>query len=118
VYTLFVPPSPQATPTPPSCSVLFSDFVEEKTQEIIRKKQCFASLGYKGIPSIASTHLYIVTYIGSCLPDLFTTPCSSSHSGLWYFKITLFPLQHGTHQPHSSFRFPFLSLFLLCMFSP
>jgi hypothetical protein len=37
---------------------------------------------------------------------------------LCQFKITLFTPQQGAHKPHSSFRFPFLSLFLPCTFSP
>jgi hypothetical protein len=32
-------------------------------------------------------------------------------------KLRLFVHQQGAHQPHLSFRFPFLSLFLLCIFS-
>jgi hypothetical protein len=63
-------------------------------------------------------HLCIATHIGSSLPDLFTTFWSPSHSGLCQLKITLFAPQQGARQPHSSFRFPFLSLFLLSTFSP
>jgi hypothetical protein len=63
-------------------------------------------------------HMCIATQIGSSLPDLFTTSWSPSHSGLCHFNITLFVPLQWAHQPHSSFRFPFLSLFLLCTFSP
>jgi hypothetical protein len=57
-------------------------------------------------------------HIGSSLSELFTTSWSPCHSGLCQFKITIFALQQGAHQTLSTFRFPFLSLFLLCMFSP
>jgi hypothetical protein len=51
----------------------------------------------------------IITHIGSFLPDLLTTSYSPSHSGLCQFKTTIFTPIQGAHQPHSSFRFPFLS---------
>jgi hypothetical protein len=61
------------TPDPRrTCSVLFSDFVEEKTKEIIRKT-AFLLVWDKEIPSIASMHMCIAAHIGSFLPDLFTT---------------------------------------------
>jgi hypothetical protein len=66
------------------------------------------------VPSIASRHLCIATHMvyhyQTSLLLLGPLPC--------YFKITLFTPQQGTHQPHSSFRFPFLSVFLPCEFSP
>jgi hypothetical protein len=68
----------------------------------------------KEIPSIASMHMCITTWIGSSLPDLFTTSRSPSHSGLFQFKVTLLAPLQWAHQPHSSFRFPSLSLFHLC----
>jgi hypothetical protein len=34
----------------------------------------------------------------------------------WEFKFTLFTPLQWAHQPHLSFRFPFLSPFLLCLF--
>jgi hypothetical protein len=62
-------------------------------------------------------YLCIATHIVSSLPDLFTTSWFPSHCGLCLFEITLFaPLQWAC-QPHYSFRFPSLSLFLPCPFS-
>jgi hypothetical protein len=58
------------------------------------------------------------TYIGSSLPDLFTASWSPSRNGPRHFKITLFSPLQWAHQPHSNFRFPSLSLFLLYVFSP
>jgi hypothetical protein len=57
-------------------------------------------------------NLCFETYIGSSLSDLFTAPWFLSHSCLCQFKITLFSLLQWAHQPHSSIRFPPLSLFL------
>jgi hypothetical protein len=71
---------------------------------------------YMEIPSIASMHMCITTWIGSSLPDLFTTSQSPSHSGLCQFKITLFAPLQWAHQTLSSFgflTFPFSS----CMHS-
>jgi hypothetical protein len=74
-------------------------------------------VSYTEIPSFVTMHLCIETNIDSSLPDLLITSWSPSHSGLCQFKITLFIPQQRAHQPHSSFRSLFLSLFLPCMFS-
>jgi hypothetical protein len=55
-------------------------------------------------------YLCIANHIGLFLPDLFTNSWSS-HSVLYQFQITLFTPEQGAHQPHSSFRFLFLSFF-------
>jgi hypothetical protein len=70
------------------------------------------------ISSVASMHMYVTTWIGSSLPDLFTISQLPSHSGLCQFKSAVFVSIQWTHQPHSSFEFLSLSLFLQCMFSP
>jgi hypothetical protein len=54
------------------------------------------------------------TLVHLCQNSLLLSP---SHSGLCQFKITIFASLQWAHQPHSSFRFPSLSLFLPCMFS-
>jgi hypothetical protein len=55
---------------------------------------------------------------GSSLSDLFATSSSPSHSGLCQFVITLFAPLPWAHQPHSGFKFPSLSVFFPCVFSP
>jgi hypothetical protein len=117
VYTLFVlsPPHLQAEPVLPSCLLRFwwRENISDKKKDI-----AFLLVWDKdSYPSVASMHMYITTHIDSSLPDLFTASWSPSHNGLCQFKITLFAPLQWAHQPHSSFGFPSLSLFLLHTFS-
>jgi hypothetical protein len=57
------------------------------------------------------------TWTDSSLPDSFTSSQSLSHSDLHRFKVTILAPLQWAHQTLSSFRFPFLSLFFLYVFS-
>jgi hypothetical protein len=74
-------------------------------------------IAYTEIPSIASMHKYITTWIGSSLPDLFITSQSPSHSDLCHFKVTILGPLQWTHQTLSSFGFPTFP-YSSCMSSP
>jgi hypothetical protein len=118
IYTLFGPP-------PASRQNLFHPLVLQFywRENISDNKKGIAFLlvwaqdSCTEIPSVVSMHLCVATHTGSSLPDLFTTSWSPSHSGLCQVKITIFALLQWAHQPHSSFRFLSLSLFLPCVFS-
>jgi hypothetical protein len=73
--------------------------------------------------SYTERFLALLPWIVYCKPHWFISArphyfLSPSHSGVWQFKIALFTPLWWSLQPHSSFRFPSLSLFLLCIFSP
>jgi hypothetical protein len=53
---------------------------------------------YTEIPSIASMHMCIITWIDSSLPELFTTSWSPSHIDLCHFKVTVLALLQWAHQ--------------------
>jgi hypothetical protein len=101
---------------PPSTSrqnlfcLLFSNFVEEKTYEIIRKT-VFLLVGTKN----CLTERCLVLLPCTCVlqPTLVRLYQTSSllPSVLCQFKITIFTHLQWVHQPHSRFRFPSFSLF-------
>jgi hypothetical protein len=79
-----------------------------------KKDRVFLLVWDRDIPSIAFMYMCIKTHVSSSFPDLFTTFWAPYHSGLSQFKVILFAPLQWAHQSHSSFRFPFLSLFLPC----
>jgi hypothetical protein len=114
-------PSPHQITGRTCCTLLFSNSVEEKTWDNEKDIVILLVLvkdGCTEILSFTSMHMSVTIPIGSSLPDLFTTSSPPSHSGLCQFKITIFTPLRWAHQPHSSFKFPSLSLFFLCTLSP
>jgi hypothetical protein len=83
-----------------TCStLLFSDFVEEKTRKTMLLL-VWDKDSYTEIPSIASMHKYITTHIGSSLPDLSLLPGPLPIVLDYYIRL---------YQPHSTLGFlPFL----------
>jgi hypothetical protein len=123
VYTLFEPPHPSPLTTPLSGQKLFCPLLQFHLRENIRNnKKDIAFLLVWDKDSYTETFLALLPCICELQPHCFisTRPLhyswSPSHSGLCQFKITIFTPLQWAHQPHSSFRFPFL--FLPCVFSP
>jgi hypothetical protein len=118
IHYLGHPPPPLSGRT---CSTLsFSDFVEEKTWDY-KKNIVFLLVWEKTnyterfLALLPCTCVLQPTLVHLCSVHYFQDP---SHRGLCQLKITIFTPIQWAHQPHSSFRFPSLSLFLPCSFSP
>jgi hypothetical protein len=114
---------PYLPPQPPgrTCSaLLLSNFVEEKNIKDNKKNVLFLLMWDMD----SYTGRFFVLFLCTCvlqptLVHLYQTssllPSPLSHSGLGQFKIIIFTPIQWVHQPHSSFWFPSLSLFLPCM---
>jgi hypothetical protein len=104
-----------------TCSVLILQFCWR--ENIRDNKKDIVVLPVWDKDSYAERFLVLLTYVyynphWFISTNLFTTSQSPSHSGFCQFKITTFAPPQWAHQPHSSFRFPSLSLFLPCTFCP
>jgi hypothetical protein len=121
MYTLYgppLPPSEQNLFCPPLLWFCWRENIRDKKDIVFLLVWDKDSYTECYLLSVASMHVCIATHIDSFLPDVFTTSWSPSHSGLCQFKISIFSPLQWAHQPHSSFRFPFLSPSLQCVFSP
>jgi hypothetical protein len=123
-----LPPAPHPFPLSPtpltSSQNLFCPLLQFCQREDIRDNKkditCFLAWdkgSYTEFPNIASMHMCITTWIGSCIPQLFITSRSPSHSGFCQFKIAIFAPLQWAHQTLSSFGFPTF-LYSSCTHSP
>jgi hypothetical protein len=85
---------PDFPPQKTFSTLLFYNFIEEKTQKIKSETWCFCYFEIKTVIHGVSMHICTAAPVGSSLPVLFTTSYFSSHGGPGQFKISIFiPVQ-------------------------